>query len=71
MVYIIKNGELEVTKKIKNEERKEIDMVKLLGPPIINNENKKKKKKDKKTSDEDEKPKPIVIASTVSDNKRK
>jgi hypothetical protein len=68
MVYIIKNGEFEVIKKIKNEERKEIDMVKLLGPPSINKEDRKLKKKN---SDEDDKPKPIVLATITDSNKRK
>jgi hypothetical protein len=32
MVYIIKSGEFEVTKKFKKEVSKEIDMSKLIGP---------------------------------------
>ena len=32
MVYIIKNGEFEVTKKLKTEYKKEIDMSQFIGP---------------------------------------
>lgn len=34
MVYIIQNGEFEVTKKFKKEETKEVDIGKLLGNKI-------------------------------------
>ncbi len=32
MVYIIKNGEFEVTKRIKTEEKRQIDMIQFIGP---------------------------------------
>jgi hypothetical protein len=32
MVYIIKRGEFEITKRIKTEEKKDLDIMKFIGP---------------------------------------